>query len=79
MSPSMGEASPSQAIAEFRSRLDARRKSTYELDPNRNWAGPNFEVITPDEITPDVLGVVSWNVRPDPRRRVGDRSRSHNA
>jgi len=43
----MGEASPAQAIAEFRSTLDHRRKSVYELDPNRNWAGPNFEVRYP--------------------------------
>jgi len=47
MTPSMGEPSPAQPIAEFRSTVDQRRKSVYELDPNRNWAGPNFEVNPP--------------------------------
>lgn len=48
MAPSLQDAVSAEAIAEFRSTVDQRRKSIHETgNLVQTWAGPNFEVLHP--------------------------------
>ena len=48
MAPSLQDAVSAEAVAEFRSIIDQRRKSIHEQgNLVQSWAGPNFEVFHP--------------------------------